>query len=53
MEKKRVNKTRPLLDKYIQKKNQESNFDGIGEEEIAQAIRTLLQADIDTPRGLN
>ena len=53
MNKKEINKTSPLLDEYIQKKNQEAKFEGMGEEEIAKAIRTLLHKDNTLPEDLN
>ena len=53
MSKKGVNKTSPLLDEYIQKKNQEAKFEGIEEEEIAKAIRTLLHKESTLPQDLN
>lgn len=46
-------KKSPLLDAYIQKKNQEAKFDGMEEEEIAKAIRTLIQKDDTLPENLN
>lgn len=46
-------KKSPLLDLYIQKQNQETNFDKIGEEEIAKAIRSLLIKDEMTTQELN
>ena len=51
--KKNVNKTSPLLDAYIQKQNQEAKFEGMEEEEIAKAIRTLLHKDSTLPQDLN
>ena len=53
MKKNNTNKTSPLLDEYIQKKNQESKFDGIEEKEIAKAIRTLLYKDDGLPKDLH
>lgn len=34
-----------LLDMYIQKQNKKSKFNDMDEEEIAKAIKTLLQSD--------
>ena len=51
--KSRDNKKSPLLDLYIQKQNQETNFDKVGEEEIAKAIRSLLIKDEMTTQELN
>ncbi len=53
MSKRNNNKTSPLLDTYIQKKNLETKFTGLEEEEIAKAIRTLLHKDDKLPRDLN
>lgn len=53
MKKNNTNKTSPLLDEYIQKKNQESKFDGIEEKEIAKAIRALLHQEDGLPKDLH
>lgn len=53
MKKKDAQHSRPLLDAYIQKRNQEAKFDGMEDEEIAKAIRTLLQKDDALPKDLN
>jgi len=53
MKKKDTHKTSPLLDEYIQKKNRESRFDGIEEEEMAKAIRTLLHKDDELSNDLH
>ena len=53
MENDKLSKKSPLLDLYIQKQNQESKFDNMDEEEIAKAIRTLLQKDEDASGDLN
>ena len=53
MKKKDVQCSRPLLDAYIQKRNQEAKFDGMEDEEIAKAIRTLLHKDDALPKDLN
>lgn len=38
---------------YIQKQNQDSEFDGMGEEDIAKAIRAILEAEDDDKEELN
>lgn len=53
MDKTNLGKKSPLLDLYIQKQNQDSKFDGMGEEDIAKAIRTLLQTEEDNTEDLN
>ncbi len=53
MEKDKIKKKSPLLDLYIQKQNQETKFNEMGEEDLAKAIRTLLQKDEPTSLDLN
>lgn len=47
------NKKSPLLDRYIQKQNQEAKFDQMDEQEIATAIRALLDKDGTSADSLN
>ena len=53
MEKDNLSKTSPLLDIYIQKQHQKSKFDHVDEENIAKAIRTLLQKEETASEDLN
>ena len=55
MEKDKLPKKSPLLDLYIQKQNQnqQSKFDEMDEEEIAKAIRTLLEKETGSTQDLN
>lgn len=46
-------KKSPLLDVYIQKQNQETKFDEMDEQEIAKAIRALLEKDSTVADDLN
>lgn len=53
MGKDKIQKKSPLLDLYIQKQNQETQFDEMGEEELAKAIRSLLTKDEISSQDLN
>lgn len=53
IDKEKQSKNSPLLDLYIQKQNQETKFDKVDEEELAKAIRSLLEKDETSTSDLN